>query len=238
MRIPIFRRETSGHFHLTTHILHPWLLIIFFFALLTSIFAFNVWHLYAQATDTVSTADAPGTDTTATVTICHYPVGNRNNPQTLTIPVDALPAHDEHQDILGPCTMPTTATITPTRTVTPAAAITSTVILTSTEAMATTDPVTTTVIPIATIIPTATVALSAIDTPTVTIISTATMSVAGSSGHITICHRPPGNPSQATTITIGVSALAAHLEHDDAVGSCVPTSMVAVVITITPGVTV
>lgn len=37
---------------------------------------------------------------------------------------------------------------------------------------------------------------------------------------VTICHLPPGNPSNANTITIGMSALAAHLAHGDAEGQC------------------
>jgi hypothetical protein len=40
------------------------------------------------------------------------------------------------------------------------------------------------------------------------------------SDRITICHIPPGNPSERHTITIGSSALAAHLDHGDTVGAC------------------
>lgn len=37
----------------------------------------------------------------------------------------------------------------------------------------------------------------------------------------TICHYPPGNPENAQTLTIGVSALDAHLtEHGDTLGAC------------------
>lgn len=39
-------------------------------------------------------------------------------------------------------------------------------------------------------------------------------------GWITICHIPPGNPSNAHTITISVNALPAHLAHGDYIGSC------------------
>ena len=39
---------------------------------------------------------------------------------------------------------------------------------------------------------------------------------------VTICHYPPGNPENAQTLTIGVSALDAHLsEHGDTLGACV-----------------
>jgi hypothetical protein len=37
---------------------------------------------------------------------------------------------------------------------------------------------------------------------------------------VTICHIPPGNPSNAHTITIAASALPAHLAHGDMIGSC------------------
>jgi len=37
---------------------------------------------------------------------------------------------------------------------------------------------------------------------------------------VTICHRPPGNPSNEHTITVGASAVPAHLAHGDHLGSC------------------
>jgi hypothetical protein len=39
---------------------------------------------------------------------------------------------------------------------------------------------------------------------------------------VTICHVPPGNPENAHTITIGASAVPAHLENHegDRVGAC------------------
>ena len=36
----------------------------------------------------------------------------------------------------------------------------------------------------------------------------------------TICHTPPGNPSNTRTITIGQPALKAHLDHGDTLGEC------------------
>lgn len=41
---------------------------------------------------------------------------------------------------------------------------------------------------------------------------------------VTICHVPPGNPSNAHTITIGEAAVPAHLaNHDgDSLGACKP----------------
>lgn len=37
------------------------------------------------------------------VTICHIPPGNPNNPQTITVSVNALQAHLDHGDFIGPC---------------------------------------------------------------------------------------------------------------------------------------
>ncbi len=42
----------------------------------------------------------------------------------------------------------------------------------------------------------------------------------GSNEKITICHFPPGNPENVQTITISVSAWAAHEAHGDALGNC------------------
>jgi len=45
-------------------------------------------------------------------------------------------------------------------------------------------------------------------------------SSSSSVGKITICHIPPGNVENAHTITVGNSALRAHLAHNDVIGSC------------------
>lgn len=37
---------------------------------------------------------------------------------------------------------------------------------------------------------------------------------------VTICHVPPGNPSNAHTIRVGAPAVAAHLAHGDSLGAC------------------
>jgi len=37
---------------------------------------------------------------------------------------------------------------------------------------------------------------------------------------VTICHRPPGNPSNAKTIRVGAAAVDAHLAHGDSLGPC------------------
>jgi hypothetical protein len=40
---------------------------------------------------------------TKKITICHYPPGNKNNPQTITISESAWPAHEKHGDKQGAC---------------------------------------------------------------------------------------------------------------------------------------
>ena len=37
---------------------------------------------------------------------------------------------------------------------------------------------------------------------------------------VTICHMPPGRPSNGRTITISINALPAHLAHGDIIGPC------------------
>jgi HYR domain/Putative Ig domain len=42
----------------------------------------------------------------------------------------------------------------------------------------------------------------------------------GNNTHVTICHIPPGNPSNAHTITVSQNAVQAHLNHGDILGPC------------------
>jgi hypothetical protein len=45
----------------------------------------------------------------------------------------------------------------------------------------------------------------------------------GGEEKVTICHIPPGNPENRHEITVGASAVPAHiLNHGDHVGSCTP----------------
>ncbi len=42
---------------------------------------------------------------------------------------------------------------------------------------------------------------------------------------VTICHYPPGNPGNAHTITVGESAVQAHIDqHGDTLGACAVSS--------------
>lgn len=47
-----------------------------------------------------------------------------------------------------------------------------------------------------------------------------TKSISPKQNWVTICHIPPGNPANPISLTIPVSALPAHLAHDDYQGSC------------------
>ena len=42
----------------------------------------------------------------------------------------------------------------------------------------------------------------------------------GGEEKVTICHRPPGNPENEHTITVGAPAVPAHLAHGDDIGEC------------------
>lgn len=50
---------------------------------------------------------------------------------------------------------------------------------------------------------------------------------------VTICHIPPGNPSNAHTISVGASALDAHLAHGDTEGECTTTTSDSTTVTTT-----
>ena len=40
------------------------------------------------------------------------------------------------------------------------------------------------------------------------------------SNQVTICHHPPRNPNNVQSITVGESAVDAHLAHGDTLGAC------------------
>lgn len=44
--------------------------------------------------------------------------------------------------------------------------------------------------------------------------------LAGGVEKVDICHRPPGNPANFHTITVGAPAVPAHLAHGDREGDC------------------
>jgi len=48
----------------------------------------------------------------------------------------------------------------------------------------------------------------------------ASVAMAQPDGKVTICHIPPGNPANAHTISVGASAVPAHINHGDTLGSC------------------
>lgn len=86
--------------------------------------------MYVTATNTVSvptpttvTTPTVSGNTNKTITICHIPPGNTGNPQTITIPLAAWPAHQAHGDVIGTCSV----TPTPTTVTTPTTAATPTV---------------------------------------------------------------------------------------------------------------
>jgi hypothetical protein len=42
----------------------------------------------------------------------------------------------------------------------------------------------------------------------------------GTPGSVVICHHPPGNPTNERTLSVGESAVPAHLAHGDELGPC------------------
>lgn len=47
-----------------------------------------------------------------------------------------------------------------------------------------------------------------------------TLVLAGSDGKVSVCHIPPGNPDNASTILVSQHALETHLAHGDETGEC------------------
>lgn len=68
---------------------------------LKSLSAGNINKPITLPVDTVKSAVS--TDTTKKITICHLPPGNKENPQTITIPLSAWQAHLRHGDTMGAC---------------------------------------------------------------------------------------------------------------------------------------
>lgn len=56
--------------------------------------------------------------------------------------------------------------------------------------------------------------------PTTTLTTTTVGTTDSGADKVTICHRPPGNPDNARTITVGEPAASAHLGHGDTAGAC------------------
>jgi len=52
------------------------------------------------------------------------------------------------------------------------------------------------------------------------VMTTPTSVQADPDGKVTICHVPPGNPENAHEITVGASAVPAHLAHGDRLFTC------------------
>lgn len=56
-------------------------------------------------------------------------------------------------------------------------------------------------------------------------------------GQVVICHYPPGNVTAYQTLTVGASALKAHLDHGDTVGTCPVVVSPTPTLTPTPSIT-
>jgi hypothetical protein len=149
------------------------------------------------------------------ITICHIPPGNPDNPQTITIPKSALPAHLAHGDQVGVCIAKpvndntddkiTICHIPPGDPNNPQSISISRSALAA--HLAHGDHIGECV---------------AEDTKNNSGNNTQTANNNDANDKITICHIPPGNPNNPQTISISRSALPAHLAHGDQVGDCPP----------------
>ena len=136
----------------------------------------------------------------ARILICHMPPGNTANANTIEVGASAVQAHLDHGDTVGACVDSTplpTATPVPTLDVT----------LTPTSNATDTPQPTNTALPTDTPLPQPT------DTPPPT-------ATEAPPTQVVICHRPPGNPNNAMTITVNESEVQAHLDHGDSLGPC------------------
>lgn len=174
------------------------------------------------------------------LTICHFPPGNRDNPQTITISENAWPAHQKHGDTQGACPAPVTEPsidfLKPASSQTSVEECTQQ-IKARIEGVESKEQI----------------QLSANGQPlrfdwsgnmlmtTVRDFTevTISLSVTNSSGtatserkitcnkpdrKMTICHYPPGNRTNPQTITISENAWPAHERHGDTQGKC-PVNM-------------
>jgi len=57
----------------------------------------------ATASSSSSESTASSSQADPKVAVCHIPPGNPDNPNTITVSENAVPAHLEHGDTLGPC---------------------------------------------------------------------------------------------------------------------------------------
>jgi len=145
------------------------------------------------------------------ISICHTPPGNPNNPQQITIPISAWPAHQAHGDVQGNCPVPEqqiSICHTPPGNPNNPQQIT---------------------IPIS--------AWPAHQAHGDVQGTCPTNNGNGNNGNgggnnssgnndpqITICHIPPGNPNNPQQISIPTSAWPAHQAHGDTQGACPTTN--------------
>jgi copper chaperone CopZ len=180
------------------------------------------------------------------IAICHYPPGNRDNPQAITIVESAWPAHEAHGDTQGTCPVIPAPTVTITSPSTSPvtlencmATVTATVEnITSKQQITVTQngsPVAfsfsgnTVTISNESFTGTADFVIRAVNASG-TAEQTVSFICKPKEREITICHYPPGNRDNPQAITIGESAWPAHEAHGDTQGTCpvIPAPTVSV----------
>ncbi len=170
------------------------------------------------------------------ITICHYPPGNKNNPQEIEISENAWPAHEAHGDTKGACPV----IVKPTVNITSPSGSNNTVTDCKINVTATTTEITeksqVTVTnngqPVNFTFGNGTVRISNVAFENTSNIKITVTNQGGSATNnvnftcqkpekkITICHYPPGNKNNPQEIEISENAWPAHEAHGDTKGAC------------------
>ena len=143
-------------------------------------------------------APAGGGQNVKMITVCHYPPGQPNNPQEISIPESAWSVHQAHGDVLGSCSGNTTGTKMITVCHYPPGQPNN---------------------PQEISIPESAWSVHQAHGDVLGSCSGNTSQPSGSK-MITVCHYPPGQPNNPQEISIPESAWAVHQAHGDVVGGC------------------
>lgn len=167
-------------------------------------------------------------DLSMSITICHKPAGDPSQTQTLLIPKSEVAEHFAHGDHIGPCT-DADKLVTPPVVVPPVEEQQITICHKPPGNTTNTQTITIGKSALAAHLAHGdhVGACSESDIPKKEepVVIPPVVDPPVEEQQITICHKPPGNSMNTQTITIGKSALAAHLAHGDHVGECTDSNV-------------
>ena len=92
------------------------------FGVLAIVTGMAIGLLFLNNQGLLAVVDPNAADPASKITICHFPPGNPDNPQTIEIDESAWETHQAHGDYLGECVAPTpteTPSVSPTPTISP-----------------------------------------------------------------------------------------------------------------------